>query len=137
MCNGAAGKSDTNADCAIIFWTFAGEFANKLTGKKVYEWLENSWEETGTTTYYYSSITTQTNIPNISANTLSIFPNPVAESFTISGITENTLVTISDLNGRIVLQKTVSPNESVFVNYLSVGVYLVCVNEYAVKMVKR
>jgi len=66
-----------------------------------------------------------------------VFPNPVLDSFQIGGITENTLVKITDLNGRIVLQQVVSPNEQILVGHLSAGVYFVRVNEEVVKIVKR
>jgi len=91
--------------------------------------------------YVWRSIT----IKEVSANieetvkncTVNIYPNPVFENFTISGITENALVKITDLNGRIVLQQTIAPNEQVLVGHLSAGIYFVRVNEETVKIVKR
>jgi len=124
-----------------FFWiTFANvrdgnNYFNKITGRKRYQWIENAWQESNTTTFYYSQL--PTNIPNISTSSLSIFPNPVFENFTISGITENTFLQITDLNGRILLQQTVAPNEQISVGHLSAGVYFVRVNEETVKIVKR
>ena len=112
---------------------FDAKIFNKITSVKSY-YEEDDWEET--LTFYYSEIST-TNIPNVPATSFSIYPNPVSEHFTVSGITENTLATITDLNGRIVLQRVVSPSEQVSVGHLSPGVYFVKVNEKTAKMVKR
>ena len=65
-----------------------------------------------------------------------IFPNPVTDSFQISGIEENTLVTISDINGRIVMQQMVSPNENVLVNHLSQGTYFVNAGGKTMKIIR-
>jgi len=88
------------------------------------------WNEFNT-----QSITT--NVGKTQTEQIFIFPNPVFENFTISGITENTLVSITDLHGRIVIQQMVSPNEQISVGHLSAGVYLVRVNEEVIKIVKR
>ena len=114
-----------------VFFEANNVFVNKLTGIKRTTWTQPDQDFT----FYYSQV--PTNIPNISENSFTIFPNPVFENFTISGITENTLVSITDLNGRIVLQQVISPNEQVSVGHLSAGVYFVRVNEEAVKIVKR
>ena len=63
-------------------------------------------------------------IPEIKAtNALNIYPNPVSESFRISGITENTLVTITDISGKKVLQQILVPNEMLAVGHLPNGIY--------------
>jgi len=108
---------------------------NKVISMKYYGWIGNTWRELEALTFHYSQ--TPTNIPNIPENSFTIFPNPVFENFTISGITENTLVSITDLNGRVLLQQMVSPNEQISVGHLSAGVYFVRVNEETVKIVKR
>ena len=108
---------------------------NKIISGTQYSWWNNAWFEGSTQTFHYSEIST--NIPSISASSFTIFPNPVLDNFTISGITENTLVKITDLNGRIVMQQTVAPSEQISVGHLSAGVYFVRVNEETVKIVKR
>ena len=65
-----------------------------------------------------------------------IFPNPVADSFQINGIEENTLVTISDMNGRIVFQRVVAPNEIIPTGHLSAGVYFVNAGGETMKIIK-
>jgi len=109
------------------------------------------------TTYYYSlvvkdesdgiikeeqdSFTTLRNtsqIPSIDAITnFSIFPNPVSESFRISGITESASLTIIDITGKIVLQQTIIPDETVSVGHLPAGIYFVNIQGKTMKMIKR
>ncbi|MDR1682777.1 MAG: leucine-rich repeat domain-containing protein [Candidatus Symbiothrix sp.] len=66
-----------------------------------------------------------------------LYPNPVAESFRIDGITVPTQVTVSDFRGRRVWTQTVAGNEPVAVGHLPQGVYLVHVNGKTVKVIKR
>ncbi|MDR1347070.1 MAG: T9SS type A sorting domain-containing protein, partial [Prevotellaceae bacterium] len=77
-----------------------------------------------------------TGVDRIETQSLKLYPNPVKESFIIEGITENTPVTISDANGNSVLQRTVLPNESIWVSHLPQGIYLVRVNGKTVKIIK-
>jgi hypothetical protein len=71
------------------------------------------------------------------ADGVSIYPNPVVESFYIDGITATTTVTVTDLSGRTVLTQTVGSKEPVAVGHLPSGVYIVSVNGTTVKVVKR
>jgi hypothetical protein len=68
---------------------------------------------------------------------VSIYPNPVQESFRIEGLTENTPVTVWDTNGRIVLQQTVYPGETVMAGHLQKGIYFVNVKGRTVKVIKN
>jgi hypothetical protein len=74
-------------------------------------------------------------IPEISA--IQIYPNPVAESFRIKGMEESTVVSILDINGRMVLQRMVNPDEAIEVGHLPKGIYLVNVKGRTTKMVKQ
>jgi len=90
-----------------------------------------------THTFYWSPAG-QTSIQNPNAdNAVFVFPNPVVDSFTIGGIEESTLVSITDIHGRVILQQTVSPNESISVSHLSAGIYFVRVNGNVVRIVKK
>ena len=71
------------------------------------------------------------------ANGFSIYPNPVLESFSISGITENTPITIADITGKIVLQRIIAQNETVFVGDLPQGIYIVRAADKTIKLIKR
>ena len=67
---------------------------------------------------------------------ISVYPNPVLESFSIAGIEEDTSVTLLDMKGAIVLQNTVSPDELVSVSHLQKGTYILYVGGKALKVVK-
>ena len=82
-------------------------------------------------------IVIETAIENAQVSKINIYPNPVSGSLYISGITENALVTISDLNGKVVLQQVVSPNENVSTGHLTSGVYFVKVKDKIVKIIKQ
>jgi hypothetical protein len=81
--------------------------------------------------------TTVNSIDNLSDNGISIYPNPIDDSFRLSGITAPTEVTVTDLSGRIVLQQTVEAGESVSVGNFPNGVYLVRAGGKTLKVVKR
>jgi hypothetical protein len=88
-------------------------------------------------TTYTAVFDVNTNIQQTPDNDVSIYPNPVVESFRINGITAPTEVIITDLSGRIVLQQTVEVGESVAAGNLPKGVYLVRAGGKALKVVKR
>jgi hypothetical protein len=73
----------------------------------------------------------------VAAGSVRIYPNPVAESFYIDGITAPTPITVTDLGGGTVLTQTVNGNEPVATGHLPKGVYIVGVNGKTVKVVKR
>ena len=81
--------------------------------------------------------TSITGIDTPLVNQIGIFPNPVSENFRISGITESTVVSISDISGKKLLQQTIHPDAVVSVGHLQKGVYLLNVNGKTVKMIKR
>jgi len=80
-----------------------------------------------TTTYHNDIVPLfePSNIKTPAIEAIHFYPNPVSESFRISGITENTLVTISNISGKIVLQRTINPDEVVSITHLPKGVYIV------------
>ena len=96
------------------------------------------WIDAEAATFFYSEFDDDTTaIPDAPAASISIFPNPAVDSFVIDGIEENTLVSIADLSGRVVLQRTVSPNESISVSHLPAGIYIVRVNNTAQRLIVR
>jgi hypothetical protein len=68
---------------------------------------------------------------------LSVYPNPASESFRVGGIDEPTLVTVFDMNGKMVLQQMVNPDKAVVVGHLPKGIYFVKVNGKTMKVVKN
>jgi hypothetical protein len=91
------------------------------------------WRDFKTITAYTPSTI---NTPS-TANAICVYPNPATESFRIAGLTATTPVTITDINGRTVLQQTVAGDESISVGHLPQGIYLVRVNGQTVKTIKN
>ena len=121
-----------------VKWGIEGVvMVNKMTVMREYVLVSGNWVEFAVTTAHYSALDDTVDIPNRPTASIAVFPNPVSDSFTVSGITENTLVTVTDLSGRTVLQQMVSPNESVSVGHLPQGMFLVRVNETVVKIIKQ
>ena len=88
-------------------------------------------------TFFWSEVRQTSIQPPSTENSVFVFPNPVTDSFTIGGLTESTLVSITDIHGRVVLQQTISPNETVSVNHLSAGVYFVRANGNVMRIVRK
>ncbi|MDX1463752.1 MAG: ASPIC/UnbV domain-containing protein, partial [Marinirhabdus sp.] len=65
-------------------------------------------------------------IDDINANLVSVFPNPTASAlnFSMEGL-QDTPVTIIDVNGKLVLNTTISSSNSIDVSALKSGVYFV------------
>ena len=63
---------------------------------------------------------------------LLIYPNPVANSFSIKGFTGIALITISDLNGKLLISKPITACETFDTSKLTNGVYLLSIktNDY-------
>jgi hypothetical protein len=71
------------------------------------------------------------------AGNVRIYPNPIAESFSIDGINAPVQVTVTDLSGRTVLTQIVGSGEPVAVGHLPQGVYFVNINGTTVKVIKQ
>ncbi|MDR1562556.1 MAG: leucine-rich repeat protein [Dysgonamonadaceae bacterium] len=111
-------------------------------GYKFVKWDDDNTQNPRTITVthdinYTAEFDVNTNIHQTLDNDVSIYPNPVTESFRINGITAPTEVTLTDLSGRIVLQQTVEAGESVAVGNLPNGIYIVRIEGKTVKVVKR
>jgi len=61
------------------------------------------------------------------AKPLILYPNPATDAFSVNGIEGTAMLIISDLNGRVLLLKEITSQESVSVSSLSNGVYLVSI----------
>jgi hypothetical protein len=67
-----------------------------------------------------------TDISSPSSNiAVNIYPNPVSNSFTISGIESNISIMLFDINGRTVISKEITPNEEVSMRGFPNGVYTI------------
>ena len=76
----------------------------------------------------YYSTKTFTALYTTQINNLQYFPNPVKDKLQLSGITDATTITILDLSGKTLITKTISDNETIMLNNLSNGVYLIKAN---------
>lgn len=56
-----------------------------------------------------------------------IYPNPVANSFTIKGFTGDAHITISDLNGKLLISKSITTSEIIETSKLINGVYIITI----------
>ena len=86
--------------------------------------------------FLIKAIENETSLNETQTAQIFIFPNPVTDSFQIGGIEESALVTISDINGRIVFQRVVAPNERISASHFSQGIYFVNANGKTMKMIK-
>ncbi|MFV0469330.1 MAG: leucine-rich repeat domain-containing protein [Dysgonomonas sp.] len=70
------------------------------------------------------------------SKTLFVYPNPVSDYFYISGVSMSMDLVLLDINGKIILQKTIEPDERISIEYLPKGIYLVCVRDKILKIIK-
>jgi hypothetical protein len=56
---------------------------------------------------------------------IALYPNPVEDAFEVHGIDGKTTITITDMNGKVVLIKVISANEKVSVTNFSSGIFMV------------
>jgi len=66
-----------------------------------------------------------TAVPSVSNERISIYPNPVINHFSIDGVEGTSNLRISDLNGKMLIDKQVSMNENVSISNLTKGMYLI------------
>lgn len=69
-------------------------------------------------------------------DTLHVYPNPTTDYFRIYGISTNTNLTLLNMNGKVILQKIVEPNEEISIQALPKGVYLIRVEGKTLKINK-
>ncbi len=71
-----------------------------------------------------------TSVNEINENSLSMFPNPVTNELTINNISKNATISIYDLNGKLLINKTANSTiEKIDVSNLAGGVYSVKVSD--------
>lgn len=64
-------------------------------------------------------------VSTLSTANFGVFPNPVVDQFTITGIDEAVQVSIFDINGRLVLSQEINANEELSTQQLQSGMYFV------------
>ena len=94
--------------------------------------------ETADTWKDFNIATDETSVEWLAATTIQVYPNPVADGFTISGITsEKTRLILINMNGMIVLSQTISKDEYISVSSLPAGVYLLKIDMPNGSVVKK
>jgi hypothetical protein len=68
---------------------------------------------------------TGTGLATISSEKINLYPNPVTDGFRVSGLRDKATICLTDLNGRLMFLKEVKGNETIPVNSLSQGIYIV------------
>jgi len=58
-------------------------------------------------------------------NSISFYPNPVTDGFHVNGLTEPSLLTLTDLNGTVLLTKQITGNEYISISAFPQGLYIV------------
>ena len=66
---------------------------------------------------------------------IKLYPNPCTNHFTINAGSETSMLTITDLTGRTVLNKMVSGTVNVEVGHLNLGIYMVRINNCIEKLI--
>lgn len=69
-----------------------------------------------------------TGIENSIAGSLKLYPNPATDNIKVAGFEGPATVIISDISGRLLISKKITPNETVPVSTLPTGVYLISIN---------
>ncbi len=79
---------------------------------------------------------TNENVDEVENRQFDIYPNPVKDVLRITNITDNQLVTIYSINGKIVKKIDVSTNDEINVSDLKSGLYIIGVGNKYSKFIK-
>ena len=84
----------------------------------------------------YNSISTGTN--DIKNSNIKIYPNPTNNNINIEGLTknENNAIQIFDVQGKLVITKTINEKGTIDLSELNKGVYVIKIGEVAQRIVK-
>lgn len=89
------------------------------TGSKAVYQSANQWQD------FMNIVEMTTAVIQINGDIIKLYPNPVNDYFCVTGIAGMALVTVYDINGKIVLTKQTSENENIDAGKLSKGLYIV------------
>lgn len=117
------GKTTTEMKSQTTFtnagWDFSGETVNGS---------ENIWSISSGVNNGYPYLTWQSSTPteleNFSIYQINMYPNPVKNKFSVQGFEGLAYLAIYNLSGILLIEKSVFENESVNVNNLNEGVYI-------------
>jgi hypothetical protein len=70
-------------------------------------------------------MTTESSTVSLINEEFNLYPNPVTESFNINGFKDIASLKLFDINGKVILNKQITSNETISANNLPKGVYIV------------
>lgn len=73
---------------------------------------------------------------SLNSSSVSLFPNPVVNYFTITGISANSPAQIFDMNGNLIFSEMINENEPIDISRFADGVYFILVDRKEFKIVK-
>ena len=76
-------------------------------------------------------------MPTLNDDSISIYPNPVTDRFQIKGIEGISDIRLTDLYGKLLFHRQVKANESVSVNTLPTGMYMINISNNGVNYQKK
>jgi len=101
---------------------------NKPVQDMNYKWntVTTNWDNKSKTIYYYSPGTGTGVVEQKAddASAITIYPNPVGNSFNLNTSEANVQIYVFDLSGSLLLSKQMSGSDPVDVSFLSGGVYM-------------
>jgi len=90
------------------------------TGSKVLYQTADQWQD------FTNIVEFTTAVPALSdGGSIQVYPNPVTDGFRIKGIEGISLLQLTDVNGKMLLTKQVTGNETITVNNLPQGMYII------------
>jgi hypothetical protein len=101
---------------------------NNITIENSYDWnsTTNSWDKIEISTYYYSSIMTLN--PSVFGSEIVVYPNPVSTELQITGVSENSNISILDISGKTIFtQKYIG--KTIDVSSLNEGIYFLQISD--------
>ncbi|GHU69341.1 hypothetical protein FACS189413_08080 [Bacteroidia bacterium] len=102
-----------------------------------YEWSFN-WIESQRATYYYSEHDVESNLAPAYEIKLQAFPNPANDRMTVSGTKAGQKIRIANLSGQQTATFTAEEgNTSINVSSFVAGVYVVTIDNFSVKIIKK
>ena len=114
-----------NLDTDIFYtWVFEGIDKTKCTlyvpaGSKSFYQAADQWKD------FLNIVEMTTAVPGINNTAIKIYPNPVTEYFQIEGIEGTAKLILSDLYGKMLLQKQIVNNEKIAEKNIGIGSYIV------------
>ena len=113
--------------------TMTGDYFFDLNDWQSGSYFGGNWEHWSVNNGIFESVTgtppdcSLTSIDFNNSN-FQVVPNPILSSFSVSGFT-SALISLYDLQGRLIFQKQITNNEIIEIKHLQSGVYIIQIKE--------